>query len=158
MDYRYVRNQAGADRKIGFVLPSCASEHLRMAANREIVSGAFTSTRFCGERGELGSRLFDGLCGDVWHRHAGISALVVQRFVARGERNRRLADFLESFPAREGDPFGRVGGPVRQGLAPQPLWRIVPYWKFVSRRVRLRWPRSAAELTASSSAKAYQWA
>ena len=92
-----------------------------MAANREIVSGAFTGARFCRERGQLGSRLFDGLFGDVWHRHAGISALVVRRFVARGERNRRLADFLESFPARVGDPFGSVGGQVRQGLAPHPL-------------------------------------
>src|SRR5258708_35259468 len=108
MDYRYVRNQAGADRKIGFVLPSRSSEHLRMATNCEIVSGAFTSTRFCGERGELGSRLFDGLYGDVWHRHGGISALVVRRFVARGARIRRLAVFLVSFAARVGAPLARV--------------------------------------------------
>jgi hypothetical protein len=118
VDHRHIRNQTGANGKIGFVLPARTPEHLWLAADCEAVSGTFAGPRFCGERGELGGGMFDGLYRDVWHRHAGVSSLVIRRFVARGERNRGLADFLESFPARVGDPFRSPGGQVRQGLTP----------------------------------------
>jgi len=91
-----------------------------MATHREAVSGIDAGSRLCGKRCKLGRGLHDGLYRNVWHRHACIQTLAVRGTAAWGERVRRMADFLESFSARLGDPFGSAGGEVREGLGAIP--------------------------------------
>src|SRR5262249_13442381 len=83
---------------------------LRMAAHRQTVPGASRGARLRGQRRQLGGGVPDGVRGDVRHRHAGFQALDGRSPAARGERRRRLADLLESFPAGLGDAVGLRGG------------------------------------------------